>query len=130
MKIPEDHAESVRRETMEITWPPRFVRICKLAESPDPIAPAAAVAQHRYGAASCHESLPIRYSIEGWLLRAPLPGAPVRVLRVTRNSVAVPGIYASSEVVSIPSASEFTTLNSIYHWQEIESRSGGAESEP
>ena len=127
MITPEDHAGFVRRETMEITWPPRFVRICKLAESPDPIVPAAAVAQHRYGAASCHGSLPIRYSIEGWLLLAPVPGAPVRVLRVTRNGITVPGIYVSRDVVSIPRPNEFTTLNSIYHWQEIESRPQRAE---
>ena len=105
--------------TLEITWPPKFVRLCKIAEATDPIVPATAPAEYRYGTATNEGSLPTLYSVDGWLLRLPLPGEPVRVLRFARNDVIWPGLYTSSEVVGVPREGEFFTVNSIYHWQEI-----------
>lgn len=43
----------------------------------------------------------------------------MRVLRFARNEAIMPGIYSSSEVVSVPQEGEFITLNSIYQWWEI-----------
>lgn len=111
--------DHLRFLTMEITWPPRFVRIRKISEAPNPIFPAIPPADHLHGSLSTHGTLPVLYSIHGWLMRLPLAGEPVRVLRYARNDVIKPGLYCSSEVVRVPRDGEFETLNSVYHWEQI-----------
>lgn len=104
---------------LEINWPPKFVRICKIAEAPDAVAQAMPPADYPYGLPESRGSLPVLYAMDGWLLRLPRAGEPVRLLRFARNEVIMPGVYFSSEVVSVPREGEFITLNSIYHWWEI-----------
>lgn len=95
----------------------------KVGEALNPYAPASAPKEYRYGVAANEGSLPIWYAVEGWLLQLPLPGRAVRVLRVVRNGLTVPGIFVSSHVITIPRPNEFTTLNSVYRWEEIGSSS-------
>lgn len=75
---------------LQIKWPPKFVCILKVAEAAAPVVPAKAAADYPYGLAVQGGSLPIRYWIYGWLLRLPLVGKPVRVLRFTRDGVVMP----------------------------------------
>jgi hypothetical protein len=105
--------------TLEITWPPKFVRIRKIGERSDPCALAIAPADYPYGSPTFVGSLPVFYTIDGWLLRPPVVGEPVHVLRFARNDVVWPGLYHSSEVTDVPRAGEFATLNSIYRWEEL-----------
>ncbi len=105
--------------TLEITWPPKFVRLRKIGEASDPVAPAIAPADYRYGSFNFAGSLPILYPIDGWLLRPPVVGESVHVLRCARNDVVWPGVYRSSEVTDVPRDGEFVTSNSIYRWCEI-----------
>jgi hypothetical protein len=53
------------------------------------------------------------------MLRPPAIGERVRVLRVIRNGVFVPGDFTSTVVTVIPAEGEFHTGNSIYRWEVI-----------
>lgn len=104
---------------LEITWPPKFVRLHKMAESPNPVVPATAAADYPYGLCTYAGSLPVGYTVVGWLVQPPRVGEPVRILRFARDGMIILGLFASSEVLAIPREGEFTTLNSVYYWQEI-----------
>lgn len=59
------------------------------------------------------ESLPVGYFLEGWLVRKPVVGGRVEVLRVSRNGIACLGYFRSSVVVEIEPQG-FRTRNSLY----------------
>lgn len=105
--------------TVKIIWPLKFVLVRKVASVSVQVTPAADPCDHHYCVVSATGSLPSGYWFVGWLLRAPSVGQPVYVLRVARNGVVVPGCFASTEVVEVPSEREFHTMNSIYRWEEI-----------
>lgn len=102
-----------------VAWPPLFVLIQKVAPVSVPASPSGDPRTYRYGARNPDVSLPVDYSIVGWLMSTPVVGEVVRVLRVTRNSTIMPGIFVTTEVVEVPRHGEFLTANSIYHWSEI-----------
>lgn len=54
------------------------------------------------------------YFLEGWLIRGPVVGGRVEVLRVMRNGVARLGYFTSSAVVELETDG-FRTRNSIYN---------------
>ncbi len=43
----------------------------------------------------------------------------MRVLRVVRNGIFMPGHFITSDVMDVPAVGEFHTMNSVYHWDEI-----------
>ena len=108
-----------RPMNLQIEWPPRFVRLLKVAAVPNPSAPTMEASDYNYGAPNLEGSLPVNYTIDGWLLGLPQTGEPVRVLRVARGGVVLPGIYSSTKVVDVPGDGVFLTMNSVYHWREI-----------
>ena len=105
---------------LESTWSPKLVALYKAAEAVAPLAPAAAANEYLYGRTDNSGSLPVRYSLIGWLLRPPVVGKRVRILRCSRNGVVTPGLFTSTEVVKFPREGEFHTRNSVYLYEEIE----------
>jgi hypothetical protein len=105
--------------TLEIIWPLKFVLVCKVAQVSVSVNLAADGCKSACGAISGSGSLPSGYWLVGWLLRVPIIGQQVYVLRITRNGVVVPGCFVSTEVLAVPSEHEFHTVNSVYHWEEI-----------
>lgn len=102
-----------------MTWPPPFVQIRKVAAVGASAHPCGDPLSYRYGMPNPNESFPIDYSVIGWLLRSPVVGEAVHVLRVARNGAIMPGIFVTTEIVRIPRAGEFHTANSIYSWLQI-----------
>ncbi len=97
----------------------QFIRLCKVAESADASLVPAELATYQFGKANLTSSFPVSYWIEGWLIEPPRIGETVKVLRTSKNGVAIPGIFNSSQVTAIPSDDEFHTLNSIYRWHDV-----------
>ena len=104
---------------LEITWPLKFVRVRKVAQVSVPVNPAADPRTYPYGGISSSGSLPVEYWLIGWMLQPPVVGEPVRVLRVGRNGISMPGHFITSDVMEVPTAGEFHTMNSVYCWDEI-----------
>lgn len=96
----------------------KYVLIQKIAASELAECPPAAWENFRPGAPTpVGVSLPVDYTLEGWLLEDPRVGSCVRVLRRTRNGVPAAGIYTSSEVTAV-NPDGYVTLNSIYQMRE------------
>ena len=104
---------------LQVALPLKFIRLCKTGTANNPVCAPGDAATYRYGALANDDSLPVDYWLIGWLLCPPATGEPVRVLRVGRNGVACPGYFVSTDVMEVLSASEFLTMNSIYHWEEL-----------
>ena len=103
----------------EVTWPFRFVRVRKIAQVRVPVNPAADPRTYPYGRHCSTDSLPVEYWLLGWMLLPPVVGEPVRVLRVARNGISMPGHFITTDVMEVPAAGEFHTMNSVYYWDEI-----------
>ena len=90
----------------------KFVRIQKFAAAENPNYQPGDMANYpNDGTATT--SLPVDYSLEGWLLADPVVGQPVRVQRTRRNDLDIPGHFTSSPVVSLREDG-FDTANSLY----------------
>lgn len=105
--------------TLEIIWPLKFVQVRKVAQVSVPANPAADPHTYPYGTISSSDSLPVEYWLIGWMLRSPVVGEPMRVLRFARNGIFMPGHFMTSDVMEIPVTGVFHTMNSVYHWDEI-----------
>jgi hypothetical protein len=90
-----------------------FVELTKLRASPQPCSQPGCWNEYRLGEGSNHGSLPVDYVLCGVLVSPPRVGERVRVMRVTRNGIAVPGLFESTVVVDTTDEG-FTTLNSVY----------------
>lgn len=67
----------------------------------------------------CPHSLPNGYTLTGFLLEYPKVGRHLKILRVCRNGVKIPGIYTSSTVTDI-NGDRLHTQNSVYQLRYIE----------
>lgn len=74
---------------------------------------------YSYGDRSESQSLPIGYWLDGWLLKQPVVGESVRVLRFSRNGLVFPGYFSSAVVTEIRGECEFCTMNSVYRLTTI-----------
>jgi hypothetical protein len=90
-----------------------LVELTKLRASPEAISPPGRWDEYRPGDNTNDTSLPVDYSLIGILSLPPRVGGQVKVLRLARNGVVVPGVYESTEVVAV-GAEGYTTLNSVY----------------
>src|SRR5687767_9948970 len=97
-----------------LTLPLRYVSVMKVDTSDVPVAEAGDLRTYYFGQINPGRTLPINYSLEGWLVAPPKIGAPVQVLRTARNGISIPGIFSSTPVVAIPNEGEFHTANSKY----------------
>jgi hypothetical protein len=90
-------------------WP---VKLTKISACPDAIIPAGEWSKFKLGKSN-DASLPIDYTLTGILVRPICIGSGVTVLRLTRNGIAVPGLFQST-VVSRLGDEGFMTQNSVY----------------
>lgn len=95
---------------MEILLP--YARIEKLAPTDSPTCPPGDSATYAYGQPCDADSLPVGYTLEGWLVSPPAVDGQVVVLRCMRNGVACLGIFGSSTVTKVRDG-YFWTRNSI-----------------
>lgn len=94
------------------------IRVQKLSEAPNCIVNACPPEAYVYGGPN-NLSVPVDYTIEGFLLFPIKIGEPVVVNRTSRNGVQVNGIFKSTEVVALE-GNTFQTKNSIYKFEYIE----------
>lgn len=97
---------------------PSLVRLEKIAATEVAIFPPGEAATFPYGAGSVATSLPVNYTVIGWMIGAPRVGQPVFLLRVSRNDVHCVGAFRSS-CVTVIERDIFRTLNSVYRWREL-----------
>ena len=91
-----------------------YVRLQKLRAVDDPVAPPGDPAGYPYGQKPDRgESLPVDYTLEGWLVCPPVVGGRVAVIRLVRNGLRRPGIFWSTCVTKV-GRDCFHTLNSVY----------------
>lgn len=96
-----------------------YVKITKLSAQSSPIVPTPEMEGYIQGQDNGLVSLPIEYTIEGYLLKEIEVGEPVRVHRMIRNGVEKEGQFETSPVTKITETG-FETTNSIYHLEKIE----------
>lgn len=96
-----------------------LVRLTKLRASPTAACPAGNRDEYRLGATDNLTSLPVDYVLVGYLLARPCVGHEVRIFRVDRNGLPLPGSFVSTAVHHLPSAG-FVTANSVYRLEFLE----------
>jgi hypothetical protein len=101
----------------------KLVRLTKLRESESPVARAGKWDTFIPGEWDNTTSLPVDYTLTGFLLEAPEMGKRVRVLRLERNGESLLGIFESSIVTAVD-ASWFATLNSVYRLEVLSPKMG------
>lgn len=96
---------------MEMPLP--YARIEKLAPTDSPTHPPGDPATYPCGQSSDTNSLPVGYTVEGWLVSPPTVDGQVVVLRCMRNGVACLGVFGTTRVTKVM-AGYFWTENSVY----------------
>ena len=96
----------------------RVVELTKLRVSPNATEQPGSWDKYRLGDVSNNVSLPVDYRLTGILLAPPRVGENVRILRVSRNGVVVPGAFTSTTVVAVED-NMFTTRNSVYRMRQL-----------
>jgi hypothetical protein len=91
----------------------RFVELTKLRAIPHATSQPGNWDEYRPGDSSNTTSPPVDYQLIGILLGPPRVGDQVRLLRTSRNGVAVPGVFVSTTVAAIDN-DKFVTANSVY----------------
>jgi hypothetical protein len=97
---------------------PIFIELTKTAAN-DFAAHAPADPLAHMPGAQTSGSLPISYTIKGWLRGEPTVGAPLVVDRTERNSIPARGLFVSTAVVAFDD-SRIQTVNSVYRWRRCE----------
>ncbi len=64
------------------------------------------------------ESIPVDYTMEGWLVSPPAVGRRVALIRLVRNGLRRPGVFWSTCVTMVGRGC-FHTLNSVYRIEEV-----------
>ncbi len=103
---------------MEILLP--YVRVEKLAPTDSPTYPPGDPATYTHGQPCDTDSLPVGYTVEGWLVSPPAVDGQVVVLRCMRNGIACLGIFGSARVTKVRDG-YFWTQNSVYRIEVLKS---------
>jgi hypothetical protein len=90
-----------------------LVRLTKLRASDSPQCAAGIWGEYQLGGINQHVSLPVDYTLTGYLLGPVVVGQNAVILRVTRNDVPVLGQFVSTKVVALTDTG-FITTNSVY----------------
>jgi hypothetical protein len=99
--------------------PMSYVRIKKLRSATRPVAPPGDPSMHQAGQfQNIVGSLPVGYTVEGWLVSPPAVGGRVVLIRLVRNGLRRPGVFWSTCVTKVVRGC-FQTLNSVYRIEEV-----------
>jgi len=104
------------------------VELTKLRASPHAAEPPGNWNEYQSGDLSNTTSPPVDYTLTGILLVPPRIGFRVKVLRVIRNDVHVPGMFESTEVVELAHEG-FITRNSVYRLERLKPPLAGTPGE-
>jgi hypothetical protein len=97
----------------------RYVRIKKLRAAERPMAPSSDSWTCQSGQfLDRFESIPVDYTVEGWLISPPAVGGRVVLFRLVRNGLRRPGVFWSTSVTMVGRGC-FHTLNSVYRIEEV-----------
>lgn len=99
------------------------VKISKVGTEDNPVFPTSDMADYKAGEVNLGVSVPVNYTITGWLNSDVEIGASVIVKRDTRNGVAMSGVFNTSPVKKIeffPGGLLFHTENSVYQLEWID----------
>jgi len=91
-----------------------LISLEKIAVAPNPISPPAPWEEWIPGSLENQFSLPISYSLKGYLLVPIQLGESIHIFRIERNGVVTDGIFRSTPVVEIREDGLIETYNSIY----------------
>lgn len=91
-----------------------LVTIEKIDASPDPKSPPRSWESWIIGSFENQSSLPISYSLRGYLMAPIQYGYPMEVFGIERNGVEVYGIFCSTPIVEIWAHGLIETYTSIY----------------
>jgi hypothetical protein len=94
------------------------VTLEKLAAAPNPVTSPGTWDEWEMGSSENHGSLPIDYTLEGFLLTPVKIGEAIRMLRTHRNGVERIGYFRSTPVVQFRGEHLVETFNSIYRITE------------
>ena len=100
----------------------KTVKITKLSSTDTPVCETPLMKDYSMGKDNGNVSLPTEYWLEGVLMQDIVVGTPISVYRTIRNGVETPGIFTSSNVMSITENVNILivkTQNSIYQVEEI-----------
>jgi len=96
-----------------------YVKISKIGIAPNAAYPTPAAEEYIPGEDNGAVSLPINYTIEGYLVNPIKETQHITVQREKRNGIPVAGFFSTSEVEKITKIDETTyvakTLNSVYN---------------
>ncbi len=99
------------------TQDPRLVELTKLAATPGAQAQPGSWDTYLQGEENA-ASLPVDYTLVGFLLAPPAIGRCVEVLRLERNNVISLGMFATTEVQHL-TPDGFATRNSVYRLRAL-----------
>jgi len=100
-----------------------YVKISKVAAEENAYRPTPEMSDFQPGHENPGVSLPVSYTITGWLHNDIEVGRSLYVKRDTRNGVVMPGIFNTSPVKEIepfPGGLLFHTENSVYRLEWID----------
>jgi hypothetical protein len=89
------------------------VKLTKVAAAFKPEVETAAWTEYRPGQQDNVKSLPVDYTIIGYLLKPLVEGTQIVIFRIERNDVNTPGEFVSSEIVHVDGNTIYTR-NSVY----------------
>ena len=99
----------------------KYVKITKIAHRPDAKFPPAKTGDWEPGTENpVNTSLPVGYTVEGWMAGPPNEGQPIEMERHVRNGVKALGYFTTSPVKETGKGrldgfdGEFYTENSVY----------------
>lgn len=100
-----------------------YVRITKISAEEKPYAPTPDMSDYKAGEQNSGVSLPVKYTLTGYLRNDVEVGERLVVARDTRNGVKMQGIFSTSPVQDIelfPGGMLFHTENSVYRLEWID----------
>jgi len=91
-----------------------LISLEKIDTSPNPTSPPTAWEKWILGSFDNQASLPISYTLKGYLMAQIDVGNPIRLLRIERNGIKALGLFESTPIVEIREEGLIETYNSIY----------------
>jgi hypothetical protein len=91
-----------------------FVSLEKVDATKNPVSAPTPWEEWILGSLKNQASLPISYTLKGYLVNPVRLGRPIQVLRIERNGVKKLGIFCSTPVVELGDHGVVETYNSIY----------------
>lgn len=95
----------------------KFVRLKKLSAAMNPAAPTPEMANYKAGEDNGEVSLPVEYTVEGYLAKEVIVGEGLLIDRISRNGIMSKGITNTSPVVKqelLANGATIYTTNSVY----------------